>query len=237
AARMGDKATCASAPDVIMRGEPTVLIGSAPAARIGDQTLHGGVISVGCPTVHIGLPAPAGLHAGKSRCPGVPADKADEGIEKALEAQKKMLEDQQASLKRWNDDDQARFKKWFGATDEASRKVIQGRVDQMLIKNSQLTKNNFFPAQPPHDSKKGLFAYVYSNQEDRIFLGAKFCTSAVTGEDSKAGTLSHEMSHYNSLGKTDDVVYGKKGAEALAKSDPTKAMKNADNFQYYCEGL
>jgi hypothetical protein len=47
-------ATCVGPPDVIVKGSPTVLIGSLPAARIGDITAHGGVIVLGCPTVIIG---------------------------------------------------------------------------------------------------------------------------------------------------------------------------------------
>jgi uncharacterized Zn-binding protein involved in type VI secretion len=35
-------------------GSPTVLIGGMMAARIGDMTMHGGVILVGFPTVLIG---------------------------------------------------------------------------------------------------------------------------------------------------------------------------------------
>jgi uncharacterized Zn-binding protein involved in type VI secretion len=54
AARVGDRATCASAPDVIVVGSSTVEIQGMPAARMGDSTAHGGVILVGCPTVLIG---------------------------------------------------------------------------------------------------------------------------------------------------------------------------------------
>ncbi len=54
AARMGDMATCAGPPDVIIMGSATVLIGGQPAARQGDTTAHGGVIVAGCPTVIIG---------------------------------------------------------------------------------------------------------------------------------------------------------------------------------------
>jgi uncharacterized Zn-binding protein involved in type VI secretion len=57
AARVGDVATCAGPPDAIVQGEPSVLIAGAPAARLGDLTAHGGVITVGCPTVLIGVPA------------------------------------------------------------------------------------------------------------------------------------------------------------------------------------
>jgi uncharacterized Zn-binding protein involved in type VI secretion len=54
AARVTDKCTCVGPPDVIAKGSPTVLIGNLMAARLGDLTVHGGVITVGCPTVVIG---------------------------------------------------------------------------------------------------------------------------------------------------------------------------------------
>jgi uncharacterized Zn-binding protein involved in type VI secretion len=54
AARVTDKALCVGPPDVIVSGAPTTLIGGLPAARLGDQTAHGGIITLGCPTVLIG---------------------------------------------------------------------------------------------------------------------------------------------------------------------------------------
>jgi uncharacterized Zn-binding protein involved in type VI secretion len=54
AARVGDMLTCAGPPDTITAGSTTVLIGGKPAARMGDPTAHGGVIVLGCPTVVIG---------------------------------------------------------------------------------------------------------------------------------------------------------------------------------------
>jgi len=47
-------ATCVGPPDTITMGSTTVLIGGLPAARMGDTTAHGGVITVGLPTVMIG---------------------------------------------------------------------------------------------------------------------------------------------------------------------------------------
>ncbi len=54
AARVGDKALCTGPPDSIVAGSGTVMIGGAPAARMGDTTAHGGVITKGEPTVLIG---------------------------------------------------------------------------------------------------------------------------------------------------------------------------------------
>ena len=54
AARVGDKAVCTGPPDTIASGSGTVLIGGSPAARMGDSTAHGGIIVAGEATVLIG---------------------------------------------------------------------------------------------------------------------------------------------------------------------------------------
>jgi uncharacterized Zn-binding protein involved in type VI secretion len=54
AAVIGDMVTCVGPPDTIAKGSATVMIGGKPAARMGDQTAHGGVIVSGAPTVIIG---------------------------------------------------------------------------------------------------------------------------------------------------------------------------------------
>jgi uncharacterized Zn-binding protein involved in type VI secretion len=54
AARVGDMCTCVGPPDSIIMGSTTVLIGNMPAARLGDPTAHGGAIVLGCFTVLIG---------------------------------------------------------------------------------------------------------------------------------------------------------------------------------------
>jgi uncharacterized Zn-binding protein involved in type VI secretion len=54
AAVMGDMCVCVGPPDSIVKGSATVLICGKPAARMGDTTAHGGTIVLGCPTVLIG---------------------------------------------------------------------------------------------------------------------------------------------------------------------------------------
>jgi uncharacterized Zn-binding protein involved in type VI secretion len=60
AAVMGDMCTCVGPPDTILMGSATVMIGGKPAARLGDMTSHGGLITLGCPTVLIGDAAGGG---------------------------------------------------------------------------------------------------------------------------------------------------------------------------------
>jgi uncharacterized Zn-binding protein involved in type VI secretion len=44
AARVGDMLTCVGPPDTIAKGSATVMIGNKPAARLLDLTAHGGTI-------------------------------------------------------------------------------------------------------------------------------------------------------------------------------------------------
>jgi uncharacterized Zn-binding protein involved in type VI secretion len=54
AARVTDQCVCVGPPDIIVKGSGTVITQKMPQARIGDQTAHGGVLIVGCPTVIVG---------------------------------------------------------------------------------------------------------------------------------------------------------------------------------------
>jgi uncharacterized Zn-binding protein involved in type VI secretion len=54
AATLTSTCTCVGPPDAVAKGSATVFIGGLPAARMGDQTLHGGIITLGSPTTIIG---------------------------------------------------------------------------------------------------------------------------------------------------------------------------------------
>ncbi|MBQ0788021.1 MAG: PAAR domain-containing protein [Oceanihabitans sp.] len=54
AAKVGDALVCVGPPDSIVSGSRTVNIGGMPAARVGDVTAHGGTIVIGASNVLIG---------------------------------------------------------------------------------------------------------------------------------------------------------------------------------------
>ena len=164
-------------------------------------------------------------------CPG----KDNGEIQKALDEQKKMLQAKKKELETWDDGAKASFKKWFGSTDEDARKQIQGRIDKMIELNGNTTMDSLKKADPQKD---GRFAYVHPDDKAySIYLDKAFCSAANTGQDSRAGTLCHEMSHFEDVGGTEDHVYGAANAKELAKTDPPKALTNADSFEYYMENL
>ena len=134
-----------------------------------------------------------------------------------------------------------RFTTYFGTPTEAARKTIQTRIDKELALNKSFKLSQFVPIDKSADDP-GTFAEVDPNDKThKVEVGQGMRTAPVSGHDSIAGALSHEMSHFNDIGGTDDVqfgghtVYGEGPSKNLATKDPAKALKNADNFEYYLE--
>jgi peptidyl-Lys metalloendopeptidase len=122
-----------------------------------------------------------------------------------------------------------RYTTWFGAY--TSTRWSTARAHYTAIEDAFLTK----PITYNCKCKQNYYAYVYPTQPYAIYLCKVFWQAPATGTDSKAGTLVHEMSHFNVTAGTDDWVYGQSGAKSLAISDPTKALNNADNHEYFAE--
>ncbi len=155
-------------------------------------------------------------------------------LKAALKAQRELLVAKQAEIKKWDATAQANFKQYFGTTSDAAKKTISDRIQKELDLNGKLTTDNFVQTEKHED---GTYAYVYPDDaKHKIYLDTAFEKAALTGTDSKAGALSHEMSHFSDIGGTKDVVYGAGPARALAAKDSAKALNNADNFEYYIEG-
>ena len=83
--------------------------------------------------------------------------------------------------------------------------------------------------------QKNVYAYVYPDQPYNIYVCGAFWSAPASGTDSKAGTLVHEMSHFNVVAATDDFAYGQTACKALAQSNPSQALNNADSHEYFAE--
>jgi len=122
-----------------------------------------------------------------------------------------------------------RYTKWFGAFSDARWSTAKSHYG--AIKDAIDTK----PVQFDCGCKKTYYAYVYPDSPYKIYLCKAFWAAPVSGTDSRGGTLIHELSHFTAVAGTDDHVYGQTGAASLAASDPTQALNNADNHEYFAE--
>ena len=122
-----------------------------------------------------------------------------------------------------------RFTTWFGVYNSTRYNTVKTHFS--AISSAMDTQTVAFDCK----CKKPYYAYVYANQPYKIYLCKVFWTAPMTGTDSKAGTLIHEMSHFTVVAGTDDWAYGQTNAKALAISNPTNAVDNADNHEYFAE--
>lgn len=261
AANVGTFCTCASpAPDSILKGSPTVLIGGMMAARLGDTTAHGGMIVQGCPTVIIGDGGGSGMDTPSAK----QSTEESEGfftrlfhdirdafnvlrnrltgnqweqVQAAISNAQKKLTEKKAKLTAGDAETEAAMNEWFGRSDKATKEAMAKRIDKELEILNTLNSDNFdIDHTLVADGKTPEFAHVYHDDAShRISLGDKFWRAPATGSDSQMGTITHELSHFDEAGHTDDVVYGEDNARTLAKESPDDAIRNADNFEYFIE--
>jgi len=122
------------------------------------------------------------------------------------------------------------YLEWFGANSDARWTHIRdvlGRVNSNTVVVYRC------------DNEQGVFAYVYpTDRAHNIYCCGAFWTAGVIGGfDTRAGTLVHELSHFDNIGATQDYVYGTGAARNLASTNPNQARANADNYEYFCESL
>lgn len=122
-----------------------------------------------------------------------------------------------------------RYVEWFGSytgerhgvVRDSYRKVMRYFTDETITYT-------------PHGDrcKDTYYAYTYFGAK-AVWLCPVFWRVDLTGINSKAGTIVHELSH--AAAHTGDHAYGVEGAKWLAANDPGRAVTNADNYEYFAE--
>ena len=85
------------------------------------------------------------------------------------------------------------------------------------------------------DCDEPFFAFIRRTRPFEVNLCTFYWRASQLGTDSRAGTILHEVSHFNEIGGTEDHAYGAALASALANNDPARAVNNADSIEYFAE--
>ncbi len=125
-----------------------------------------------------------------------------------------------------------RYKTWFGAQSDLRFGKITDHYEKIeasfRTQAIQIACNN-------SGCRPGYYAFVFPNQPYKIYVCEAFWAAGLSGTDSRSGTLVHEMSYFQIVATTNDVVYGQSGARQLATQDPDSAITNADSHEYFAE--
>jgi peptidyl-Lys metalloendopeptidase len=120
--------------------------------------------------------------------------------------------------------------KWFGATSTVNTGYYS--YDESTLTNvyNRLASYGINAYCNPAGCGPNVYAYVYPNDRTyTVYLCGAFWSQA----NERANTIVHEMSHFDTLGGTQDYAYGQPACLSLAKSNPYQASHNADNVCYF----
>ena len=122
-----------------------------------------------------------------------------------------------------------RYREWFGVYSEARWNAVQNNFNRIYsaISGQQLGFDC--------GCTEPFFAFVYPNDPYNMTVCNAFWTAPTSGTDSKAGTIVHEVSHFTIVSDTNDEAYGQSACRALANSQPSTAIRNADSHEYFAE--
>ena len=130
-----------------------------------------------------------------------------------------------------NNPNDPRLVRWFGQGQE--RRVVE--VLQAVVRQLDTPDFTIGCASSAYCVQRQPMAYT-SHADRVVGFCAGFFRTALTGEDSRFGTVIHELSHL--AAHTQDHAYGRTNARALASAKTAnRAADNADTYEYFVETL
>lgn len=125
------------------------------------------------------------------------------------------------------------YAEWFGAHTSTRANKAKQKLEQIAagLGSGVNYKCHLATANQCDDA----IAWVVPLLGNKVNLCESFFTQVGVGWDTKWGILVHELSHLLAL--TGDHEYGRTDCIDLADSDPDKAVKNADSYEYFVEDI
>ena len=136
------------------------------------------------------------------------------------------------------------YRTWFGRWDAVRAKFVRTTISALKnhIRTSKITY--VCERQGAGSCDGSTYAFVYPNDSGTIYLCAPYFDLPslsdatyleVFNSGTRAGTIIHEMSHYDDVGGTADNCYNRDVCSDYARTNPNSATHNADSFQYFAE--
>jgi len=127
-----------------------------------------------------------------------------------------------------------KYVEWMGACDSSRYSTVTGNYNRIASRQSSGYRVDCAGS----SCSANTYAYVFpSDTTYTVYVcGAYWNASPNTCNwDSRPGTIIHELSHFTGVAGTQDVAYGTTACRNLAASNPSQAIRNADNHEYLGE--
>jgi peptidyl-Lys metalloendopeptidase len=143
--------------------------------------------------------------------------------------------------------DTPEFTRWFGDYSDANAERVRASLKSVVtaIRGGSVTAE----CQQVVDDgcASDEYAYVFSDEPYLMYLCPTFFNlpglealrpgSRTSDNGTREGTIIHEVSHFLHVAATDDHCYSRSECIRMARSNPRRAVDNADSYQYYAEDV
>jgi hypothetical protein len=117
------------------------------------------------------------------------------------------------------------LQQWFGKN--ANVDEIRQTLTRM---RETLASGNYKFSLDPSTRDNWEMAHVFPNDKSHTIHVRPHMLDPVFGKNTPEVTLFHELSHYDDIGRTRDLVYGDWNAAMLAQRDSKAALHYAENY-------
>ncbi len=139
------------------------------------------------------------------------------------------------------------FERWFGDYSRKNGEVVRGNLKAIV----KVLRSGEVTASCKNDGQglcaSDTFAFVNLDSPFVVNLCDTFfemdtmkqltADSVSAGNGTRAGTIIHEVSHFESVSATEDLCYTREECSDMAKRRSDDALKNADSYQYFVEDV
>lgn len=139
------------------------------------------------------------------------------------------------------------FERWFGKFSPASGEIVRSNLKSIArgLRTGAVTAR--CARVNPQDCEVGTYAYVFGDEAYHLHLCPAFFRQPFmsflrpgterSDNGSKAGTIVHEISHFEVVASTEDHCYSRSLCREMAERSPGRALDNADSYQYFVEDV
>ena len=147
--------------------------------------------------------------------------------------------------------DTRHYARWFGVYSSLNAEKVRASLKTMAsaIRSGAVTVecNEVLGPDSRVGCAEGEYAWVFSDEPYLIHLCPSFFDlpsmaqlrprSTAGSNGTRAGTIIHELSHFFNVAETEDHCYTRRDCSIMARTDPGRAIENADSYQYFSEDV
>jgi peptidyl-Lys metalloendopeptidase len=143
--------------------------------------------------------------------------------------------------------DTPEYARWFGAYSDRNADIVRANLKAVVTAIRTGAVEAQCETIRDDGCTDGEYAWVYAHEPYKIYFCPAYFNlpplvalrpgTTASNNGTREGTIVHEISHFNPVARTEDHCYTRRVCTAMASTSPSRAIENADSYQYFTEDV